>query len=95
MRKLTLDLDTLAVESFEAETHPAGYGSVAAHAATYGGCNTNERTCIDPTCAQAETCWFGSCAGSRCDSGPLCLTYEANTCDGIATCQVSCPGPCL
>jgi hypothetical protein len=46
MRKLTLDMETLAVDSFPtAEIDPVLQGTVDAHAATLRGCGTGVASC--------------------------------------------------
>ncbi len=64
MRKLKLELDTLAVESFEAESACEARGTVAAHNPT----NPNAHTC-DPL--------VGTCFGFTCFRTCIC-TGPAN-----------------
>lgn len=79
MKKLTLDLDDLQVESFESSPiFPAQRGSVDAHMDTEWNCPTN------PVDTMYQSCLVGSCDCS-CES---CNFSCDETCGGD-TC--SCP----
>lgn len=90
MRKLTLDLDGLAVETFAAEPGTRAGGTVRAQEQqdTYWfTCSGSwvlscDGTC-DFTCGRDRTC------GGTCDQA----TCAGFTC--VNTCQGSCQGPCL
>ncbi|HEX6371608.1 MAG TPA: hypothetical protein VF006_21995 [Longimicrobium sp.] len=76
--KLSLNLDHLAVESFDTSTAPAKRGTVFGEQCT---CYT-QCTCPGcPTCANYNTC--DATCGATC----------ANTCDDY-TCAASCNGTC-
>lgn len=88
MRKLTLDLDTLAVESFDTQPSGRSQGTVRGHdehrTHEYDSCactdawDTCHKSC-DP-CATCDT----SCAG-----GPFCDCVPSGGCESCAT---SCAG---
>lgn len=99
MRKLSLDLDTLSVESFETAPELEARGTVHGHGPTwpYNGCSvarpcnpasspdySEDRTCDDYTCWQ--TC-AQSCGGT-CYATCTCPS-EVNTC--WETCQPTVP----
>lgn len=80
MRKLTLDIDTLNVQSFETSRPEAGQGTVFGHAPTNGrntgclsavdacptrfGCETSFELCTDPSAVDA------------CPSGRGCTEFD-------------------
>ncbi|HEU0012935.1 MAG TPA: hypothetical protein VFQ45_04590 [Longimicrobium sp.] len=85
MKKIRLDLETLAVESFSVVEEPVSMaGTVAAHADTEAGVESCDHTC-------PYTCPF-SCPdiNSRC----VCYPVETHTCPGgpsdVYTCLASC-----
>ncbi|HEX2079816.1 MAG TPA: hypothetical protein VHG08_19020 [Longimicrobium sp.] len=53
MKKLTLNLDTLQVETFTTAKAVAARGTVRGH---YGTTHTQAATCDDPTCEFRFTC---------------------------------------
>ncbi|HEU0016399.1 MAG TPA: pinensin family lanthipeptide [Longimicrobium sp.] len=61
MKKLTLNLDDLQVESFETASAEAERGTVRAH----DHCSCECQTLPGETCPGRETCVY-SCYGSRC-----------------------------
>jgi hypothetical protein len=76
MRKVKLEIDALAVESFDTGRDAAKReGTVHAHVAT-------DPTCQNQTCRFAETC-YDSCDG-------VCGTYYCAPTDGTSCQQVSC-----
>lgn len=89
MRKLTLDVDSLVVQSFQTTTPDGGRGTVLGQ-----GVVGPERTpgCESPLCIPSEwhtcpeTC-RESCYGS-CESCNSCIA----SCNG--SCHVSCGGTC-
>jgi hypothetical protein len=88
MHKLKLELDLLAVESFETLRTGAPRGTVEAFVPTVRLCNTDEPSC-GGTC---YSCDYNSCVGS-CDAS--CATCEATcgyTCDDAScgTCLTNC-----
>lgn len=79
MKKLTLQLDQLAVESFATAATPAPRGTVQAHA-----------TQIDPTCGPENTCGPYTCRELYCVKD----TYDPEFCGGSAGCppgSLGCP----
>ena len=74
MKKLKLDLDALAVESFEADAREGQSGTVAAHVFTAqcGGTNVCTVSC------HADTC-YASCNGNSCIS---CYGTCPKPCEG-------------
>lgn len=88
MRKLTLDLDAIQVESFATNPATAARGTVDGQQRQTYGCETwtcpapTQDTCDQPTCD-------ASCNGG-CGTGATCVSC-VQTCD--ATCQ-SCAGSC-
>src|SRR5262249_2010140 len=92
MKKLRLDLDALAVETFETHT-AAGLGTVMA-AAEFGAVAIGDvavppRTY--PNCSEIDACpsaWLCTQNGTCYD--PTCA--QANTC--AKTCAATCPGTC-
>jgi hypothetical protein len=83
-RKLRLDLDALAVETFDTLQPHADRGTVEGH-------NVPEFTAsCDPTCPASCA---GSCVGSCVNT---CANTCANTClnSCYASCAISCLGTC-
>jgi hypothetical protein len=79
MRKLTLDVDALRVESFD--TH-----EVDAHGGTVRGLSYPNQ-CDPPSDSldpQLDTCQYATCAGSTC--WPSC-NATCNHCGGTGGCQ--------
>jgi hypothetical protein len=72
MRKIRLELDTLAVESFAPSHEPARGGTVGAHSGNdeslipctdhtlYGGASCGDVSCQE-TCGQAASCGYHPC----------------------------------
>jgi hypothetical protein len=86
MKKITLDVDALAVETFEmGQDFHSALGTVEGH--------------LSPTCNTRQVC---SCGGSACDGScnGTCDSCEASclgtcqTCAGQNTCDFSCGGSC-
>ncbi|HEX6040202.1 hypothetical protein [Longimicrobium sp.] len=99
MKKLSLDLDTLSVETFETAAGATERGTVHGHGPTwpYNGCTANEPCLpvshpdhtVDYTCDD-YSCWNTcqqSCGGS-CYASCTCPTM-VNTC--AETCQPTVP----
>lgn len=80
MKKLTLDLDALAVESFDAETPDAGQGTVQ-----------GRQQSVYDTCYGQQTCGGNTCADS-CDG--VCGSYYCVTGDGSCDENHSCVWTC-
>lgn len=80
MRKLTLDLDMLAVETFAPADATDSRGTVAGHS---GGCDIGDTDLDLLTCA-------GSCPPDCEHQAVFALTN-----DGSPTCTYSCPGKCF
>lgn len=59
MRKLSLDLDTLHVESFVAQDTAAGRGTVRGHDDTMETEHCTIDTCLLGTCLTLKTCGIG------------------------------------
>ena len=81
MRKLRLDVEELAVESFETLEERAERGTVLGHARTYAweySCDENN------TCAQMMTCGANASCAYTCNN--------ADTCGGEYSCDINCPG---
>lgn len=83
MKKITLDLDTLSVQSFETTAHRAdGRGTVRA-----AGASEQDTECLGPSCGPPceptfpYSCW-GTCIGETCDPG--CGPMSVDTC--LLTC---------
>lgn len=83
MRKITLQLESLAVESFDTTAVAALHGTVLAFDRTEACTNTCGDSCFNSacTCPGNNTCGQASCNGT-------CAGY---TCD--LSCQISC-GTC-
>ncbi|HEX6371940.1 MAG TPA: hypothetical protein VF006_23655 [Longimicrobium sp.] len=88
MKKLTLRLDDLAVDSFDTSALARDKGTVVAEQCTCGGpytcAGTCPVTCDDASCAPTcpYTCDDASCADS-CDgtcAGWTCITRCVDTC---------------
>lgn len=85
MKKLTLDVETLAVESFDTSAGEAGRGTVRGRAATneYDSCACSlDYDSCKVSCRPCDTC-DTSCAG-----GPWCDCLPS----GCESCQTSCAG---
>jgi hypothetical protein len=99
MRKLTLQLENLAVESFETGAQQEPRGTVNAHVSQF--CTRRNPTCdgIGYTCdggytCGGDTCNFMSCDGAcgsyNCVTDPSCFNGSClGTCDQ-ATCTPGC-----
>ena len=86
MKKISLDLDALVVDSFELEPEAGSLGTVNAYATTL------QFTCLGPTCRRTIngcTCAL-SCDGT-CDAS---CAGTCQTCAGLNTCDYSCGGSC-
>ncbi len=86
MRKLSLNLENLVVESFDTTAEEKPRGTVFGEQCT---CPTNCTCPGHPTCDQ--TCWE-TCDDATCPYGPTCAASCNGTCDG--TCNASCYGTC-
>jgi hypothetical protein len=108
MHKLRLDIEALAVETFDVTEARAGGGTVAGHAGTdatvcwglCGGGDTNYAFCTygRDSCGGSCGTLCASCAScdGTCYESP-CVNSGANTCDGstcAATCGASCNATC-
>lgn len=98
MRKITLRLESLAVESFETTPPARAEGTVVGHqrtpACTFSCDSCIQTACTCPgnnTCAQScnGTCFGYSCQAPTCVG--TCATCGANTCE--PTCG-ACTGWC-
>jgi hypothetical protein len=91
MKKIRLDLDALAVDSFDANPDVPGYGTVGANA------SIETDTCIGPSCRRCPTdtgSFCSTCGGNTCAScDPSCVN-TCGTCQGMNTCDASCPDTC-
>ncbi|HET7232158.1 MAG TPA: hypothetical protein VFJ16_19280 [Longimicrobium sp.] len=90
MQKVKLDLDTIQVESFVANTGGGARGTVRGHLCACCCCNPCICTCCDTcqaTCAAScqtcpDSCWGTcvdpTCAGRSCDIcvTDYCVTYD-------------------
>ncbi|HEX8905972.1 MAG TPA: hypothetical protein VF771_14075 [Longimicrobiaceae bacterium] len=90
MKKLTLNLDELAVDSFDTVPTAGRRGTVQARSGTtYAdeSCNgTCDHTCYPDSCASCDfTC--GSCASC---GGTCAVSCGAATCGGADTCGGTC-----
>ena len=88
MKKLTLDLDRLAVESF---------GTSEGHGAdgTVFGAGHSETTCDQIACDCATNGFECRTRATECDCGTLQLTFCYESCLGTCpTCGSSCEGTC-
>lgn len=84
MKKLKLNLDELAVETFTTEHGEDGRGTVAGHA-TFA--------CLSRKCGGTAVCTGGSCDGTcyaTCGDEP-CNSYDRTQCGGTAY-ENSCAG---
>jgi hypothetical protein len=84
MKKLALDIDQLAVESFETQPDRARFGTVRGFDLTSTTCN--QFICDCPT-GSGESCQPDLCDTADCNSG------YGHTCDA-PSCFYSCPGTC-
>lgn len=102
MKKLRLDLDTLEVETFAAESVPGQDGTVHGHTAAQSDCY---ETCnaLYNTCAPAGSCSCNFCTADCTGIGVECYTndpvYYACTgqdpCTGANACtNTTCTGYC-
>lgn len=80
MRKLTLKMDDLRVDSFTTSTAPGPRGTVQAHATEAG-----------PSCEAANTCGPETCGNAHCilDTQNMNLCGTAGTCPGGS--NTTCP----
>ena len=89
MKKLALDLDQLAVESFETSSDRARFGTVRGFDLT--GTTCGQFICDCPTgsgeSCQPDLCGTEACGTTDCGSG------YGHTCDA-PSCFYSCPGTC-
>ena len=104
MEKLRLDLDTLAVETFDTGQEVEGEGTVFAHVS--GLCSRNpDNTCGQWTCNGTEyTCArsCGDCGSYECTADESCYAAcnttwtqpDYVTCDANESCGMSCTGGC-
>jgi hypothetical protein len=83
MRKMMLQLESLAVESFDTTAAGAPGGTVLAYDRTEGCTNTCAGSCFNTAC----TCPPGSC---QLTCGGSCVLTCAVTCLGP-----TCPGSCV
>lgn len=83
MHKLKLDLDQLAVDTFDTEAPPVRKGTV------YGEQCTCYTACTCPGCPTCDVSCNGTCAGT-CDAS--CNGTCGGSCDG--TCDATCNGTC-
>lgn len=93
MKKLSLSLDDLRVESFETEKESTAEGTVFGHVESNQRCNS-DRSCLADTCYW-ETCMdceqtVGGCTGEDSCGAGGCLPYTYNA----ATCPFSCHATC-
>lgn len=97
MKKLTLDVEALVVESFR--THAVeGAGTVHGAAAVAGNVNPIAQTY--PNCSQIDACpsalgctYQASCNDPTCAGQSTCGSTCAGTCAGINTGCGACSGP--
>jgi hypothetical protein len=85
MKKLKLNLDQLAVDTFTTDHHQGGRGTVAGHA-------TN--LCITYRCQNTNLCTGGDSCDGTCYAtcGDVnCASYELTNCGGTAY-DASCAG---
>lgn len=71
MKKLTLKLDDLRVDTFTTAGAPAGRGTVEGH---YGTTHTQQGESCVGTCRGQDTC-FVSCQMSQCWQGNECIVW--------------------
>lgn len=95
MKKLSLDLDTLSVETFETAPQEPARGTVQGHASWhYEGCTANEpcKPVSGPTYTEDYTCddyscWNTcqqSCGGGTCHDSCNCPTMQATCAETCA-----------
>lgn len=98
MRKLSLKLDELAVESFETASAGAPRGTVEGQQFTAYGCVTDEYQSCGGSCQWVGTCGENTCEGTCAASCHGTCAGQGNTCDGTCgnTCDFTCdiPGTC-
>jgi len=82
MKKMTLKVDDLRVDSFATSTERMRSGTVAAHGSAGTGCDT------DDAC-----CWAGTHGGGTCDT--TCHQLACGCTNVGGTCDVSCGGTCF
>lgn len=76
MKKLALDLDDLAVESFATLEREGTRGTVRAHCSEWGTCDSCAGSCpLQQTCGAVER---GSCGPQTCN-GNVCV-FESGSC---------------
>ena len=66
MRKITLQLEALTVESFDTTTAEAPDGTVLAYNRTEGCTNTCGQSCFNTGCTCYATCFPVSCPDGTC-----------------------------
>jgi hypothetical protein len=81
MRKISLKIDDLAVESFDtADADGARRGTVRGHDYTGESCaDSNCATCLEGCPRETMTC-FASCRNSQYGGGELCEPYIDGNC---------------
>src|ERR1700754_3249504 len=90
MRKLRLNLEELAVESFDTLRPDEKRGTVEARVETW-----DEPTCARMTCKEtclAQCSWVTVCAGGSCGQTECCTTWPPGPCGD--TCYESCLASC-
>jgi hypothetical protein len=95
MRKLSLDLDDLQVETFDTTASGSKRGTVVGQETTWGTCNSG-------ACSEGGT-WCGNTCDTTCNAdlcdctygGPYNTTCDVNlTCGVVGSCQhMTCEGP--
>lgn len=91
MKKLSLDLDQLAVESFDTTSEQTRRaGTVRGHDLT--GTTCGQFICDCPT-GSGESCQPDLCDTNACDTAGTCPTVAGHTCQQ-PSCFYSCPSTC-
>lgn len=96
MRKIKLQLESLAVESFDTTQQEPADGTVAGHQlGTRYTCASCEDSCIQTACTCIETCGGSTCEGT-CDWTCSCFCTMERTfcvaCDPYTS--LTCTLPC-
>ena len=92
MHKLKLDLDQLAVDTFDTEAPPARQGTVYGEqctcytACTCPGCPTCDVSCNGTCGGTCDASCNGTCGGSCDGTCDYCTVYNV-TCRNIGTCN--------
>jgi len=93
MKKLSLDLDALQVESFDTQPVEPGRGTVHAAQCYCSCCCSGYNTCYG-----ADTCEAGWTCNNTCAPYQTCPGYNTcvscNTCPGQWTCDDTCNVSC-